>query len=196
MEKIGIYGGTFNPIHNGHLHLLQTALDRLRFDRVLVIPTNIPPHKVERDLASNKDRLEMVRLAVEGMDRVWVSDMEQRAKGKSYTILTVKKLRAMFPGAELTLLMGADMLLSFDRWHRWREILALASLAAFARSEGETELLERKAAELGNTRVVRVEPLPMSSTMIRKMIRRGEDISALVPEKVCAYLREKRLYQE
>ncbi len=196
MEKIGIYGGTFNPIHNGHLHLLQTALDRLRFDRVLVIPTNIPPHKVERDLASNKDRLEMVRLAVEGMDRVWVSDMEQRAKGKSYTILTVKKLRAMFPGAELTLLMGADMLLSFDRWHRWREILALASLAAFARSEGETELLERKAAELGNTRVVRVEPLPMSSTMIREMIRRGEDISALVPEKVCAYLREKRLYQE
>lgn len=196
MEKIGIYGGTFNPIHNGHLHLLQTALDRLRFDRVLVIPTNIPPHKVERDLASNKDRLEMVRLAVEGMDRVWVSDMEQRAKGKSYTILTVKKLRAMFPGAELTLLMGADMLLSFDRWHRWREILALASLAAFARSEGETELLERKAAELGNARVVRVEPLPMSSTMIREMIRRGEDISALVPEKVCAYLREKRLYQE
>ncbi len=196
MEKIGIYGGTFNPIHNGHLHLLQTALDRLCFDRVLVIPTNIPPHKVERDLASNKDRLEMVRLAVEGMDRVWVSDMEQRAKGKSYTILTVKKLRAMFPGAELTLLMGADMLLSFDRWHRWREILALASLAAFARSEGETELLERKAAELGNTRVVRVEPLPMSSTMIREMIRRGEDISALVPEKVCAYLREKRLYQE
>lgn len=196
MEKIGIYGGTFNPIHNGHLHLLQAALDRLRFDRVLVIPTNIPPHKVERDLASNKDRLEMVRLAVEGMDRVWVSDMEQRAKGKSYTILTVKKLRAMFPGAELTLLMGADMLLSFDRWHRWREILALASLAAFARSEGETELLERKAAELGNTRVVRVEPLPMSSTMIREMIRRGEDISALVPEKVCAYLREKRLYQE
>lgn len=196
MEKIGIYGGTFNPIHNGHLHLLQAALDRLRFDRVLVIPTNIPPHKVERDLASNKDRLEMVRLAVEGMDRVWVSDMEQRAKGKSYTILTVKKLRAMFPGAELTLLMGADMLLSFDRWHRWREILALASLAAFARGEGETELLERKAAELGNTRVVRVEPLPMSSTMIREMIRRGEDISALVPEKVCAYLREKRLYQE
>ena len=193
MEKIGIYGGTFNPIHNGHLHLLQAALDRLRFDRVLVIPTNIPPHKVERDLASNKDRLEMVRLAVEGMDRV---DMEQRAKGKSYTILTVKKLRAMFPGAELTLLMGADMLLSFDRWHRWREILALASLAAFARSEGETELLERKAAELGNARVVRVEPLPMSSTMIREMIRRGEDISALVPEKVCAYLREKRLYQE
>ena len=196
MEKIGIYGGTFNPIHNGHLHLLQAALDRLRFDRVLVIPTNIPPHKVERDLASNKDRLEMVRLAVEGMDRVWVSDMEQRAKGKSYTILTVKKLRAMFPGAELTLLMGADMLLSFYRWHRWREILALASLAAFARGEGETELLERKAAELGNTRVVRVEPLPMSSTMIREMIRRGEDISALVPEKVCAYLREKRLYQE
>lgn len=195
MERFGIYGGTFNPIHNGHLHLIRAACAQLSFDRLLVVPANIPPHKAATDLASNRDRLEMARLATAGMPGVWVSDIELRARGKSYTILTLERLRALFPECSFTLLMGADMLESFDRWHRWRDILKLADIAAFARNEGEEALLERKAALIGRARVVRVEPLPLSSTLVREKVRRGEDISGLVPEPVAAYIYEKGLYR-
>lgn len=195
MERFGIYGGTFNPIHNGHLHLIRAACAQLSFDRLLVVPANIPPHKAATDLASNRDRLEMARLATAGMPGVWVSDIELRARGKSYTVLTLERLRALFPECRFTLLMGADMLESFDRWHRWRDILKLADIAAFARNEGEESLLERKAALIGRARVVRVEPLPLSSTLVREKVRRGEDISGLVPEPVAAYIYEKGLYR-
>lgn len=195
MERFGIYGGTFNPIHNGHLHLIRAACAQLSFDRLLVVPANIPPHKAATDLASNRDRLEMARLATAGMPGVWVSDIELRARGKSYTVLTLERLRALFPECRFTLLMGADMLESFDRWHRWRDILKLADIAAFARNEGEESLLERKAALIGRARVVRVEPLPLSSTLVRERVRRGEDISGLVPEPVAAYIYEKGLYR-
>ena len=195
MERFGIYGGTFNPIHNGHLHLIRAACAQLSFDRLLVVPANIPPHKAATDLASNRDRLEMARLATAGMPGVWVSDIELRARGKSYTILTLERLRALFPECRFTLLMGADMLESFDRWHRWQDILKLADIAAFARNEGEEALLERKAALIGRARVVRVEPLPLSSTLVRERVRRGEDISGLVPEPVAAYIYEKGLYR-
>ena len=194
MERFGIYGGTFNPIHNGHLHLIRAASAQLSFDRLLVVPANIPPHKAAVDLASNRDRLEMARLATAGMPGVWVSDIELRARGKSYTVLTLERLRALFPECSFTLLMGADMLESFDRWHRWQDILKLADIAAFARNEGEESLLERKAALIGRARVVRVEPLPLSSTLVREKVRRGEDISGLVPEPVAAYIYEKGLY--
>ena len=195
MERFGIYGGTFNPIHNGHLHLIRAACAQLSFDRLLVVPANIPPHKAAVDLASNRDRLEMARLATAGMPGVWVSDIELRARGKSYTVLTLERLRALFPECRFTLLMGADMLESFDRWHRWQDILKLADIAAFARNEGEESLLERKAALIGRARVVRVEPLPLSSTLVREKVRRGEDISDLVPEPVAAYIYEKGLYR-
>lgn len=195
MERFGIYGGTFNPIHNGHLHLIRAASAQLSFDRLLVVPANIPPHKAAVDLASNRDRLEMARLATAGMPGVWVSDIELRARGKSYTVLTLERLRALFPECRFTLLMGADMLESFDRWHRWQDILKLADIAAFARNEGEESLLERKAALIGRARVVRVEPLPLSSTLVREKVRRGEDISGLVPEPVAAYIYEKGLYR-
>lgn len=195
MERFGIYGGTFNPIHNGHLHLIRAACAQLSFDRLLVVPANIPPHKAATDLASNRDRLEMARLATAGMPGVWVSDIELRARGKSYTVLTLERLRALFPECRFTLLMGADMLESFDRWHRWQDILKLADIAAFARNEGEESLLERKAALIGRARVVRVEPLPLSSTLVREKVRRGEDISDLVPEPVAAYIYEKGLYR-
>lgn len=195
MERFGIYGGTFNPIHNGHLHLIRAACAQLSFDRLLVVPANIPPHKAATDLASNRDRLEMARLATAGMPGVWVSDIELRARGKSYTVLTLERLRALFPECRFTLLMGADMLESFDRWHRWQDILKLADIAAFARNEGEEALLERKAALIGRARVVRVEPLPLSSTLVREKVRRGEDISGLVPEPVAAYIYEKGLYR-
>lgn len=196
MAHTGIFGGTFNPIHNGHLHLLQEADAALCFDRILLIPANIPPHKRAEDLAPGKDRLEMARLAVAEMPKAFVSDIELRAKGKSYTVLTLEKLHALFPGDRFTLLMGADMLLSFDQWYRWREILQLADLAAFARNCGEEEALEKKAAGLPGARVIRAEPLPLSSTLVRETLRRGRDASGMAPEEVLRYIERRGLYRK
>ncbi len=195
MARTGIFGGTFNPIHNGHLHLLQEAEKSLGLDRILVIPANIPPHKRAVDLAPGADRLEMARLAVMGMDRVFVSDIELKAKGKSYTVLTLKKLHALFPGDDFVLLIGADMLFSFDQWYHWQEILSLANLAAFARDFGEEAELNRKAASFPEkTHVIRVKPLPLSSTEVRERLREGKDISDMVPEEVLKYIVRRGLY--
>ncbi len=196
MAHTGIFGGTFNPIHNGHLHLLREADAALSFDRILLIPANIPPHKRAVDLAPGNDRMEMARLAVMGMKKAFVSDIELRAKGKSYTILTLEKLHALFPGDRFTLLMGADMLLTFDQWYRWQDILRLADLAAFARNRGEEEALEEKAAELPGARVIRAEPLPLSSTLVRETLRRGGDVSGMVPEGVLRYIERRGLYRK
>ena len=195
MAHTGIFGGTFNPIHNGHLHLLREADAALSFDRILVIPANIPPHKRAPDLAPGSDRLEMARLAAAGMDKVFVSDIELKAKGKSYTILTMERLHALFPGDRFTLLMGADMLLTFDQWYRWQDILRLADLAAFARNDGEEAALLQKAAELPGARVIRTEPLPLSSTRVRETLMSGGDASAMVPEAVFHYIKRQRLYE-
>lgn len=197
MERIGIYGGTFNPIHLGHLHLVKEVQSALHFDQILFIPAKIPPHKDAPDLASGKDRLEMVRLAVEEMPEAMVSDIELRSHGKSYTVYTLEKLQALLPGREFTLLMGADMLLTFDQWFRWQDILFMSRAAAVTRGAGELEALREKARILspeGRIDVIAASPLPMSSTDIRQKIREGSDPSALLPEKVWSYICRHELY--
>ncbi len=196
MTRTGIFGGTFNPIHNGHLHLLKEADKALSFDRILLIPANLPPHKQAPDLAPGKERLEMARLAAAGMEKVFVSDIELKAKGKSYTVLTLEKLHALFPEERFTLLMGADMLLTFDQWYRWQDILKLADLAAFARNDGEEEALLKKAEEFSGARVIRTEPLPLSSTEIREILKKGGDVSNMVPEAVLSYIKRRGLYEK
>lgn len=197
IQRIGVYGGTFNPIHLGHLHLAEAVQKALHFDRILFVPARVPPHKQAVDLAPGKDRLEMVRLAVQSLPGAMVSDLELKTGGKSYTFFTLQKLKALLPQGEFTLLMGADMLLTFDQWFRWREILSMARLAVAARYGGEQETLAEKAAALspgGRITVVPVEPLPMSSTEIRLRIQRGEDPAGLLPEAVWAYIQAHGLY--
>ncbi len=197
MEEIGIYGGTFNPIHLGHLHLAEEMQQALHFDRLLLIPANTPPHKRPVDLASGRHRLEMVRLAAEGLENAFVSDIELQAEGKSYTWDTVQKLRYLMPDSRFTLIMGADMLLSFDQWHKWRELLGQVKIAAAARDDGEEQAMQQKAAALspdGRITVLKTTPLPMSSTQIREMIRRGEDPSAFLPPAVWRYIQRYKLY--
>jgi len=197
MERIGIYGGTFNPIHNGHMHLVRTIQSALHFDQILFIPAKVPPHKDVLDLASGKDRMEMVRLAAQEIPEAMVSDIELKSHGKSYTVYTLEKLQAMLPGREFTLMIGADMLLTFDRWFRWQDILSMARIAAVARGAGEMASLKKKAAELspeGRIDVIEAAPLPMSSTDIREKIRAGGDPSALLPEEVWRYICRTGLY--
>lgn len=111
-QRIAMFGGTFNPIHNGHLHLAQQFQQHLQFDRILLMPVSLPPHKSEEGLIATKHRLEMCRLATEPFSYLQVSDLEIKRGGSSYTWQTLEELGRMYPGAQLHLLLGSDMYLS------------------------------------------------------------------------------------
>jgi nicotinate-nucleotide adenylyltransferase len=198
MQKIAVFGGTFNPIHNGHLHLASEFAKILYADTVLLIPTNVPPHKRAPELASSEDRLTMCRLAVQGDSLFRVSDMEIRRGGPSFTAETLRRLRELFPDAELFLIVGEDMFVTLDQWRDPETIYRLATVCAAPRSpEGTAALLRyanRIKAEGALTRVENIAYLPVSSTQVRNAVRAGESISSLVPAPVEQYIREKKLY--
>ena len=152
MMRIGIMGGTFNPPHNGHLHAAQQAVKALQFDRLLLIPDNIPPHKTmpERS-ATSMQRLEMTRCMAEEIPHAQVTDMELTRGGRSYTVDTLRRLKETYPDSILYFIMGTDMLLSFDRWREPENICRLAHLVVIARDECDRRAIARKASWLEQT---------------------------------------------
>lgn len=200
--KTGIYGGTFNPIHLGHIHILKEFADRLSLDRVLIIPTGVPPHKAAPSLAAADDRLTMCRLAADEVDTVpiRVSSIEIDREGKSYTVNTLTELHEKYPNDRLYFLMGEDMFLTLDTWYRPDEICRLAALCASPRSDDGFEKLLVKKAELEEkfSAECHIENIPYfaaSSTQVRELAARGESLSALVPRAVEKYINEKGLYR-
>ncbi|MBQ4604816.1 MAG: nicotinate (nicotinamide) nucleotide adenylyltransferase, partial [Clostridia bacterium] len=133
--KIGVFGGTFNPPHLGHVRLANEAADRIGADKVLIIPSCIPPHKMPGKLAGGDERMEMCRLAFEG-ERFEVSSIELDRGNKSYTVETLRELKKIYPDAELFFIIGSDMLRTFTRWYCWEEIMTLATICAASREEG------------------------------------------------------------
>lgn len=180
MERIGIFGGTFNPPHLGHQNLLTGFLSRLELDRVLVIPSAVPPHKAAPDLASGEDRMELCRRTFRD-PRVTFSRMELDRTGKSYTVDTLRAIKEEYgPDSELFFLVGDDMLLYFDHWREPDTILSLCTLVASVRSD-RTDLTELEAYaeeqfpeqyEAGRFRFLFIPPFEASSTEIRERIRR------------------------
>lgn len=198
--RIGIYGGTFAPVHNGHVHAAKLFMEQMRLDYLMVIPSGIPPHK-ELDFEDHPvHRLRMCELAFANMDGVVISDAEIRRGGKSYTVDTLRELSA--PDRRLLLLCGTDMVLSFDKWYAYREILEL-SYPVYMRREKDKLLdgiiidkLSKYYKESGKMfRRIVGDPLEISSSDIRKKIRNGEDISELVPPLVESYIRQNGLYR-
>ena len=199
--KTGIYGGTCNPIHKGHLHIVEAFRKGLGLDRVLLIPTRVPPHKAAPDLASPQDRFAMCQLAIQGQPWLELSDMEMRREGKSYTAETLEELSALYPQDQFYLLMGEDMFLTLGRWYRPETIFSLASVCTAPRSVHGMDALREKALEYTGTFHARcfldhIPYLPISSTQVRQAVARGEDAASLVPEAVARYIRERGLYQE
>lgn len=185
--KIAVYGGSFNPPHLGHVTAARAAIEALRPDRLLIIPTSTPPHKqLEQNSPSPAERLKLCRLAFGDIPGAEVSDLEIRRKGKSYTADTVAALRGEYPGAELCLVVGTDMFLSFRSWNRWQAILEGCTLAVMSREEDDREAIVRFKAALeaeNGARVVLIShrPLPMSSTEIRDRLRRRRGAEELPP---------------
>ena len=150
MERIGIYGGTFNPPHIGHIQAAKAAVDVLELDKLILIPDRIAPHKViPSGSPTPEQRLEMMRIAAASTPCFEVSDLELKREGPSYSYLTILQLKEQYPDAELVLLMGTDMFLSFHTWMKPEVILENASLGIFYRGEkGETAAIEARKAEM------------------------------------------------
>lgn len=179
MSRIGIYGGTFNPPHLGHIKAAAQAAKMLRLDKLLLIPAAVPPHKVlPEGSATPEQRLELVSLAAQGMDGFFVSDLELRRGGQSYTADTVRELHRAYPGDRLYLIMGTDMLASFHHWYQPKVICKYATLAVLMREKKDQKLrrwTQAQAASIrnsfgGRVRLLQNSILPMSSTDVRRML--------------------------
>lgn len=200
MRRIGLFGGSFNPPHVGHLRLAKLAAHEAALDLVIIMPASIPPHKDTPLLATGEDRLALCR-ATFCNPRFLVSDMELRREGKSFTVETVRVLRESFPDDRLFLIIGSDMLLSFDRWFRYEEILSMCSLLVLSREAliSPQQLRDYAVGKLRLTegegfRILETEPLELSSTLIRETIAAGCDASAYLTDDAYAYIKEKGLY--
>jgi len=219
-ERIGVFGGTFDPIHNGHLRVALEVMASMRLDRIIFVPAGNPPHKSRPDMASASDRIEMVRLACLSVDVFEVSDIELDRGGRSYTVDTLSLIsKSIGVGGELFFIMGMDAFMHFHTWKEPEKILGLASLIIMTRpvsgladEENEVrkyikEYLSEEYVlpseeghsfvhhELGEIHFVRVTGLEISGTMIRGLAKNKKSSAFLVPEKVEEYIVSRGLYR-
>lgn len=193
MKRIGVFGGTFDPPHVGHLIAAADAHRALGLDLLLFVPSAVPPHKRRTVRASADLRLEMVRAAIEGDDRFAADDLELRRSGPSYSVDTLRELHLREPACELYFLIGADNLRDIPHWHRPEEIVRLARLVVLSR-EGDPG-----APETGGpfpARRVAVTRVDVSATEIRRRAAAGQSIRYLVPEAVRAVVEREGLYRD
>ena len=199
MDRIGIYGGTFNPPHIGHIRAAVDAVRTLELTKLYVIPDRIAPHKeIPEGSPSPQQRLEMIRVALSGESNVEILDIELRREGKSYTYETVEQLHVLHPDAELILLMGTDMFLSFHEWRCTEKILAQASLGVFYRGDrGEKAAIAARKAEMETAghRIYLVcnDVVDISSSDLRRMLV-FRCAAPFLPNGVGTYIRENSLY--
>jgi nicotinate-nucleotide adenylyltransferase len=191
--RIGVFGGTFDPPHVGHLLLAADASEALRLDRLIFVPAGSQPFKVDTPpLAAGPDRLEMVRLAVAGDAKYAVDDAEINRAGLSYTVDTLEHLAGRYAGAELFFLLGQDALVGFRQWRKPERILELATLALMMRS-GAGDVGEWRKAE--RLEVVSTRRVEVSSTEIRQRLREKKSIRGFVPESVERFIEARGLYR-
>jgi nicotinate-nucleotide adenylyltransferase len=195
-KRLGLLGGTFDPIHVGHLAAAEAAISCAKLDRVIFIPAATPPHRAPA-VAPAEQRLEMCRLAIEGDERFAVSDVELKREGPSYTVDTLMELRPVHPGDELFLILGWDAARLFPTWRRPDEVRELASVVVVGRpgSEAPRDADLKVAGLKGDGVVLCLEPTPdVSASEIRRAVAAGESIEGKVPVAVQHYIATHRLY--
>jgi nicotinate-nucleotide adenylyltransferase len=197
-QRIALFGGTFDPIHNGHLVLARELAAKLCLDRVVIMPTFVPPHKIKAQMAPAIDRVEMCSLACAPYKELTVSEMEINRRGASFTVLTLEEMRRQLPNAELFLFVGADMFLTLGTWYRFADIAKLATLCAVPRDDIPSAVLRQYAAELeamgARCVIEEIETPRISSTEIRERAAAEQSLAGLVPAAVAAYIEEHGVY--
>lgn len=193
-----MFGGSFNPIHNGHIQLAKAFVNRLCLDKVLIIPTYIPPHKQKDNSVTPDQKLAMCRLAFEKLPLFEVSDIEIKRKGASYTYMTLQELSEIYKGDGLFLITGADMFLTIHEWKHPEIIFSLATVCGVPRNDEDIKSLQKQQDYLSalgaKTEILDANVMTVSSTDIRNKVKNGEDISTLVPRAVENYIKENGLY--
>jgi nicotinate-nucleotide adenylyltransferase len=187
--RIGIFGGTFNPIHFGHLVLAEQAYEKLNLDKVIFIPSFYPPHKKSHDVISALHRYNMVKLAIKGNPRFEISDIEVKRKGRSFLIDTLRQLKKIYPKAKLFFISGSD---TSEQMSRWKSIDEILNLAKFVLAKRPGYRLKKYNK---NISVISITELDVSSSMIRRKISQGKSIRYLMPLRVYRYIKQKGLYQ-
>lgn len=200
MKKIGIMGGTFDPVHNGHLLIAENAYEQLALDQVHFIPTGRSPHKQGKRITDGVHRLRMVELAIADNPAFVADDRELRSDALSYSYLTLQQMRRDSPDDELYFIMGGDSLRDFKTWYHPEQICACAILVAAIRDECDRDHLIAYAEELktlysADVRLIETPNLSVASSELRRRVATGETIRYQVPEPVRTYIQDNRLYR-
>jgi nicotinate-nucleotide adenylyltransferase len=192
MKRVGLFGGSFDPVHNAHVALAQLALEQLQLDEVRWIPAGQPWQKT-RVLTSGADREAMVRLAIAGEPRFTLDRIELRRHGVTFTLDTVRLLAAAEPASEWFLILGQDQYATLHTWRDWRDLVALVTLAIANRPDAEPTV-NAHIAKVPH-QIVTLPMMDISSTEVRRRVAAGEPIAGLVPDAVARYIERRQLYR-
>ncbi len=201
MKQIGIMGGTFDPVHNGHLLLGRQAYEEYGLDQIWYMPSHIPPHKKDRRITDSEDRLAMLRLALQDMPYAVVSDFEMQREGNTYTAHTLALLAETYPEYRFYFIIGADSLFQIERWYHPEQVMAMTTLLVSGREvEGAEHTLEEQISYLTEKYGARIlqlhnEEVDIASAEIRRRMAEGKDIRKDVPETVADYMKAHGLYR-
>ena len=198
MRKIGIFGGTFNPIHNGHLNLISSFQEEFQFDEILLVPSNVPPHKQTVNLVGKEHRIKMCQLATEDLSNVSVNEIEFEREGKSYTYDTLRELKKRYKEAEFYLIVGSDMFLTLKTWYNYDKLKKMVVFCTACRKQEEfkniSDFAEGLRLEGAQCHILNINVVEVSSSEIREKIMFGEEYSSLIPEKVYNYIKSEKIY--
>ena len=197
--KIGLFGGAFNPVHNGHINLAKSYIDNLKLDKFIFIPTANPPHKSSSGLAKDKDRINMLNLAISSIDNAIVSNIEFKLDGKSYTYNTVCELKKIYPDDDFYLIVGADQFLNFKNWYKYKELLNMVTLCTAAREKSQYDELKRfyendDIMSKYDCVVANIPVYVVSSSQIRDLIKNNNSVNNYLPSDVSKYIKDNNLY--
>ena len=201
-KRIGIMGGTFDPIHIGHLILGETAYHQFQLDKVLFMPAGNPPHKQDREnRATDSQRVDMVRLAIASNPHFTLSMEEMHREGYSYTYRTLERLKKRYPDTEYYFILGADSLYTFDEWKEPARILGACTILVGTRNHTSDEKLDRVIEHLEEKYHGQIEKLEslnidISSKMIRSWIEKGRSLAYYVPDQVIEYIQKNNIYKD